>query len=137
MSKKVSQSFSIDTSEVQKRIERGTQEINLPSNRYLKVAKMAEQKRKKKNDDPSEVLGWTQISEEQDFGNSDFEALIDDQTPMQRSHAKFPQSKKSKKPGAIQTKTMIDPASLGAAASSPTLANKGKALGVGAKGKAT
>lgn len=46
----------------------------MPSNRYLKVHKIAEKKKQRKNaDDPGEVIGWTEISEEQDFANSDFD----------------------------------------------------------------
>ena len=63
MSKRVNESFTVDTVTVQKRIEKGTRNENLPSNRYLKVQKMA-QKKKARNAEPSEVVGWTEISEE-------------------------------------------------------------------------
>ena len=84
MSKRVGQSFTVDSDAVQKRIERGTRNENLPSNRYLKVQKGPSKKNsgndngnKMKNlDGKSEVMGWTMISEEQDYANSDFEAIM-------------------------------------------------------------
>ena len=59
---------------MQKRLERGTRAENLPASRYLKIQKMAQKKQsKKKMEESGEVIGWTEISEEQDHANSDFE----------------------------------------------------------------
>jgi len=72
----------VDPEEVQRKIMRGTGEDNLPSNRYLKIEKMAARKKLKGKktlnavDSKEEVIGWTEISEEQDYGNSDFEAMM-------------------------------------------------------------
>lgn len=85
MSKRVNQSFSVDTAAVQRKIERGSCAENLPSNRFMKVSAKpnaninnAQKKNKKKArmEVPSDVVGWTQISEEQDFANSDFETMM-------------------------------------------------------------
>lgn len=40
----------------------------------------------KKKHEPSEVVGWTEISEEQDHANSDFEDLVYDNSEAVKRH---------------------------------------------------
>ena len=62
---------------MQRKLEKGTRAENLPSSRYAKIQKSAQRKQgKKKTEESGEVMGWTEISEEQDHANSDFEAIV-------------------------------------------------------------
>lgn len=65
----------MDHDEVLESVNRGTREENLPSNRLFKPVGTTQKGRKLK-DETHSVVGWTEISEEQDFGNSDYEAMI-------------------------------------------------------------
>ena len=60
-----------------RKIEKGTRAENLPGSRQFKIQKMSRKKQsKKKIDESGEVMGWAEISEEQDHANSDFEAMV-------------------------------------------------------------
>ena len=61
-----------------------------------------------KGREPSEVVGWTEISEERDFATSDFEGLIFNQPSLSKV------TKRSKGPsGASQLISVIDKAGSG------------------------
>ena len=78
-SKRITQSFAVDPAEVQRRFEKGTRAENLPGNR-AKAQKMTQKKQgKKKKEESGEVMGWTDIAEEPDHANSDFEAMVHEQ----------------------------------------------------------
>ena len=61
---------------MQRRLEKGTRPENLPGSRRVKIHKTAKKQGRKKIEDPGEVMGWAEISEEQDHANSDFEAMV-------------------------------------------------------------
>ena len=73
-SKRVTQSFKVNLQEVQESVNRLTRDENLPSNRIYRPSHKKGKGMKK--DETHSVVGWTEISEEQDFANSDFEAMI-------------------------------------------------------------
>ena len=62
---------------MQRKFEKGSRAENLPGSRNLKLQKVAQKKQsKKKMEESGEVMGWAEISEEQDHANSDFEAMV-------------------------------------------------------------
>ena len=108
LTKRVSESFTVNHDEVRQKINEKTKEQNLPSNRYLQggaqetlpvIKKKPKGRKNGKNTlkpliEPSDVVGWTEISEEQDFANSDFEAMIDNKSPQKLSKRNSKRGKK-------------------------------------------
>ena len=64
MSRKVIGSLKVDLNEVRARVEKSSREENLPSNKIVKVHKIEAKLKGKMKDTKSDIVGWTEISEE-------------------------------------------------------------------------
>jgi len=69
LTKKVIGSFKVDLNEVRARVKKSSREENLPSNKFVKAHKIETKLKGKMKDTKSDIVGWTEISEEQDFAS--------------------------------------------------------------------